>query len=552
MINTEITNKIKNVEVVSFDIFDTLLIRPYIKPTDLFLQIDDIYNIKFSTYRKLAEKKAWKNLHKQKSDKEDITIYDIYKFMPKNLQNYLEKEIDLEEKILIKNPETIEILEFAKNSGKKIIITSDMYLPENIIIDILNINNIYYDKLYLSNVFSKRKDSGNLYKFIQKELDIPYNKIFHIGDNEYSDVKIPKNLGIITEKYTNIIKEFFAQNSKYELFYKNNLSASISFLLASGIFSYYFSKITNYWNKIGCTVGGPICFAYLNKISQSAKMHNINNLLFIARDGYTLQKIYDMCFKSDENTKYIYAPRNIKHFIDNNKEQALINEYSSYIKNLNISNTNIGIIDTISNSLSAQTLIEKFSNSKKIIGYYFAILNKKKENIIKNKNFESFLPVMKKLSYANFIEFLISAPEKPIKWVEHNKPIYDENLSEYEKTKIELYSTISEAEIEYAKFITPTIKNIELPYSEKDIDKFIKFFENNPTEEDIQEFKQIKNGIDTNNSNYVYIFPEWYYKKYKIFNIPIITIKENYKKLSIKFLGIKIYEKSNINNNCKL
>ena len=545
MINTEITNKIKNVEVVSFDIFDTLLIRPYIKPTDLFLQIDDIYDIKFSKYRKLAEKKAWKNLRKQKSDKEDINIYDIYKFMPKNLQNYLEKEIDLEKKILIKNPETIEILEFAKNSGKKIIITSDMYLPENIIIDILNINNIYYDKLYLSNVFSKRKDSGNLYKFIQKELDIPYNKIFHIGDNEYSDVKIPKNLGIITEKYTNIIKEFFAQNSKYELFYKKNLSASISFLLASGIFSYYFYKYfhknTNYWSKIGCTVGGPICFAYLNKISQSAKMHNINNLLFIARDGYTLQKIYDMCFKLDENTKYIYAPRNIKHFIDNNKEQALINEYSSYVQSLNINNANIGIIDTISNSLSAQTLIEKFSNSKKIIGYYFAILNKKKENIIKNKNFESFLPVMKKLSYANFIEFLISAPEKPIKWVEHNKPIYDENLSEYEKTKIELYSTISEAEIEYAKFITPTIKNIELPYSEKDIDKFIKFFENNPTEENIQEFKQIKNGIDTNNSNYVYIFPEWYYKKYKIFNIPIITIKENYKKLSIKFFGIKIW-----------
>ena len=53
---------IKNVDVVSFDIFDTLLIRPYEKPTDLFKHIE--YELasyrEFYKERILAEKRARK------------------------------------------------------------------------------------------------------------------------------------------------------------------------------------------------------------------------------------------------------------------------------------------------------------------------------------------------------------------------------------------------------------------------------------------------------------------------------------------------------------
>ncbi|MCI7411744.1 MAG: hypothetical protein MSS67_08630 [Helicobacter bilis] len=34
----------ENVEIISFDIFDTLLLRPYIRPTDLFLHLEYLYN----------------------------------------------------------------------------------------------------------------------------------------------------------------------------------------------------------------------------------------------------------------------------------------------------------------------------------------------------------------------------------------------------------------------------------------------------------------------------------------------------------------------------
>ena len=34
----------KHADIISFDIFDTLLLRPYIRPTDLFLHLEYIHN----------------------------------------------------------------------------------------------------------------------------------------------------------------------------------------------------------------------------------------------------------------------------------------------------------------------------------------------------------------------------------------------------------------------------------------------------------------------------------------------------------------------------
>lgn len=32
-----------SIDIISFDVFDTLLFRPYIKPTDLFFHLENIY-----------------------------------------------------------------------------------------------------------------------------------------------------------------------------------------------------------------------------------------------------------------------------------------------------------------------------------------------------------------------------------------------------------------------------------------------------------------------------------------------------------------------------
>lgn len=107
--------KIKKAEVVSFDIFDTLLVRPYIRPTDLFLHIEKIYKKPFfHNARITAEYNA-----RIKSLKEDITLDEIYMQMPKEFQFMKDIELEWEMMVLRPNPEMQIIWEHAKESGKK-------------------------------------------------------------------------------------------------------------------------------------------------------------------------------------------------------------------------------------------------------------------------------------------------------------------------------------------------------------------------------------------------------------------------------------------------
>lgn len=52
----EAKSEVLKYDVISFDIFDTLLLRPFIKPTDLFWYIETKYDIQgFCQARILAE-----------------------------------------------------------------------------------------------------------------------------------------------------------------------------------------------------------------------------------------------------------------------------------------------------------------------------------------------------------------------------------------------------------------------------------------------------------------------------------------------------------------
>lgn len=66
--------------------------------------------------------------------------------------------------------EIVQILNYAKNIGKKVILISDMFLTKDIIETMLFQNGIdTWDNLYLSSDIGKRKDSGELYEYVLKK-----------------------------------------------------------------------------------------------------------------------------------------------------------------------------------------------------------------------------------------------------------------------------------------------------------------------------------------------------------------------------------------------
>lgn len=178
--------KITKKHIISFDVFNTLILRKTKKPSDVFMQIND--GTVFGMKRISAEKKA-----RSCNVKEDVTLSDIYKFLPEYDEN---KEIKKEIELCYANPKAIQLYNTLRKRGKEIIIVSDMYLPREVICIILK--NSGYDiddvPIYVSSEYGKTKRTGNLYKVVLK--DHQGQRIVHIGDNVISDYLIPKLLGI--------------------------------------------------------------------------------------------------------------------------------------------------------------------------------------------------------------------------------------------------------------------------------------------------------------------------------------------------------------------
>ena len=200
--NILLKHKIKKYNVISFDIFDTLLLRPYMRPTDLFYHMEQYYQeYNFAFCRMQAEEKA--RIHY--ALKEEITLDEIYEFMPSKFHHLKSKEIEFEMQVLQPNPQMKEVFDIAVKMKKDVIITSDMYLDINIIRQILKQKGyVGFKKIYLSSDIKKTKESGHLFEYILSDLGVKAKDIFHLGDNKKSDVRnefeyISKSVNITDE-----------------------------------------------------------------------------------------------------------------------------------------------------------------------------------------------------------------------------------------------------------------------------------------------------------------------------------------------------------------
>ena len=225
----ELKRKICSPEIkfVSFDIFDTLIQRPFLNPADMFHFLTYEYNkersafVDFYTIRVEAESYRKGKESFVRPSIEEITLDDIYDeiaeqtLIPKETLERLKKmEIELETHFSEPRKIGKELYELALEAGKKIIICSDMYLPIEVVKEILKQNGFEgYEKFYLSSDVKKRKSQKSLFYHIAKELNIKNTKsILHIGDNYFSDVENPKACGWESFHLPNSIDMFCGRN----------------------------------------------------------------------------------------------------------------------------------------------------------------------------------------------------------------------------------------------------------------------------------------------------------------------------------------------------
>ncbi len=180
--------KLGRYDVISFDIFDTLIIRSIQKPTDLFAILEKKSGLcGFYDARIRAEADA-----RQKQLNGEITISDIYNelalYYEQDMQKVLLQEIEEEKNVCYADEAIKRLFKMATAHGIRIIAVSDMYLPQQVLRELLDscgYDNI--ERVFVSCEYGSGKANGRLQRIVQQELGSEL-RFIHIGDNRNSDV----------------------------------------------------------------------------------------------------------------------------------------------------------------------------------------------------------------------------------------------------------------------------------------------------------------------------------------------------------------------------
>ncbi len=531
----DILNAIDKHDYISFDIFDTLLVRPYVNPIDLFWHIE--YNEHLSGFTKariLAEKNT-----RTKSCPE-VTIDEIYANIDLKFRNKKDIELKYESQVLQQNPEMKKIFDHAVLKKKKIILISDMYLPSSFVSKILDKNGYSeYERLYMSCEYRKSKHFGDLFSQVLDDLNISPNELLHIGDNKVSDYKTPANMGITTSKYEKVIDRYFASHKREHNYYKRKKNFERSVIVAIDALHWINIPDENdFWYEFGYKYGGPMNSAFATFIENNTTNDGV--LLFIARDGYNAQKAYKIIYGNIEN-HYVYAMRTfnilfgingrdypgyeediIKYFSNVSEVKELsgtpeekyfgnkdmfeklmdieLEKYGTYIKNCIGEKDIVYVIDSTTEKFSSQKLIDAASK-KNTQGIYFTLLHSRSND--KAKGFNDNHRVFLELTSIDMPEFLMTSNEYPVDDIDIiGNPIYSKKDNPEEWYRKEISSEITKGVEDYARTFMSVFGEYVPSFEYNSIGSWIRSFARHMDPCEYLNLKNVKWASDPAHSEY--------------------------------------------------
>lgn len=391
--------KSKFADVISFDLFDTLLIRPFAKPDSVFDYIEEKVNYKYGIKNfKFMRIEAEKASRAKKNHVGDVNISEIYfafaeiaKIDFSLSRKLLEMEVNIELALLKPREYVVKLARNLKASGKRLIIVSDTYLDKQYIKTILSNNEIdFFDNVYISCDIGKRKDRQDIWEYVLSHEDVEKKRFLHIGDNEHSDNQILLNHGFMEPVHLIKPSELFRHSSFGETIWKtlepyrgwkeNLLFGIIANLYCSDPTPKKFFLLEfplGDPHSLGYIIYGPIVFSFLSWLIKTSSNDGIEHLKFISRDGYLLSIAYELILKHPSLTysdlkfpdaTYFLSSRRAARFSlfkDENDIPILLEEYfDGTLRNFFENRLHIYDMDIIESQIGLNELEQKISLPK--------------------------------------------------------------------------------------------------------------------------------------------------------------------------------------------
>lgn len=266
----------------SFDVFDTVIGRICYKGKNIFSILENKHNLdNFKNLRTDYESQT------HDFDKTYDLLENYYKI---DLSNIKQDEIDIEYEM------SFPIDKYLKLVKPNDIFISDMYLSDKTIKNMIQKHGNFNNDVFVS---YDGKSSEKLWRdsnFIKKINT-------HIGDNYDSDYVKPLKNGVSNAKH---ITDTQLNSFEMKL---SNINSEISYCLRALRLTFHSNNL--FWN-IFVQFALPFAILVCFKIKHIVENNNIDNIVFLSRDGYWFKIIYDILFSRDfKNTHYIYFSRQL-------------------------------------------------------------------------------------------------------------------------------------------------------------------------------------------------------------------------------------------------
>ncbi len=297
----KLLREIDSHDVISFDIFDTILMRRTYEPADIFSMVD------METQEEMPH--AFSHM-REESTKELLEtcnpdLYQIYEHMGRKYglsrqlcSTLLNRELEKEREALTVRERMKACTEYCLRAGKPWFLVSDMYLPPEILKEFLDRFGIAgYEEIIVSCRHNMSKTQG-LFGVLREKAGKA--SCLHIGDSKEADYDAPKKSGIDAFLIMPAVRMMEISSWNRVLTHVDGSGSRVmAGLLAAEVFNDPFALYHSQGKpevlraeQFGFLFVGPLMVSFLVWLFGVLSQKSEGLVLFAARDGWMVQKMY--------------------------------------------------------------------------------------------------------------------------------------------------------------------------------------------------------------------------------------------------------------------
>ncbi|MEE3101875.1 MAG: HAD family hydrolase, partial [Pseudomonadota bacterium] len=318
-------------DMISLDVFETLIERLVERPGQLFLFLADPAREQlggqlpnFARARLTAAEEA---VAAGDVVGEEVTLRARYEAIGRahgltsaQVETLLARELDWERRLIRPRPIGRAAFERAKAQGKRVILVSDTYFEPDFVAGLLRQCGYEgWDALYCSSEHGVTKKSGKLFQHVLTTEGRRPAEILHMGDNPRTDLRPARDAGLAVfhmRSTADIARRISPLPAIWDRIEDPRAVAAVKGLTARRVAGTFRRGAPGFSQgeaeTLGYAVLGPMFFGLANWLRRRARADGVSDLLFLSRDGDIVRRCYDVLAALDPEappSSYLLASR---------------------------------------------------------------------------------------------------------------------------------------------------------------------------------------------------------------------------------------------------